>query len=58
MKRGRDLFVAADASVDWGGVTTGLVDPPLAAASDKVPVGVAEFVSRTRRARDAGRPGE
>lgn len=48
VRRAPDLFVAADARVDRGGVTTRLIDPPVPAPVDEIPIAVAEFVGRTR----------
>jgi PAS domain S-box-containing protein len=45
---GGALSLAASASVDQGGVTTHLVEPPTPATADIVPAAVTEFVCRTR----------
>jgi len=48
-EEGGALSLAASASVDQGGVTTRLVEPPQPATADVVPAAVTEFVCRTRQ---------
>jgi PAS domain S-box-containing protein len=48
VKQERGLVVAGRASVDEGGVTTELVEPPRPPGGDVVPIAIAELVCRTR----------
>jgi len=48
-EEGGALSLAASASVDQGGVTTRLVEPPQPTSADVVPAAVTELVCRTRQ---------